>query len=160
MWLTNSDSPKEEKVDLQKDTGRPRPARIGWQEFRPHILLIEDSPMQAAKIKMTLENAGCYVDWAHTGEAGLSMAEDKRYDVIVLDIELPAMTGFQVCQVIKANPRLINIPVIMLTTRDQAEDGLNGLDIGAVDYIPKDVFAEIVLLETIKQMRHQGQIGP
>ncbi|MEW5961596.1 MAG: response regulator, partial [Chloroflexota bacterium] len=53
---------------------------------------------------------------------------------------------------LKANPNLADIPVIMMTTRDHAEDALNGLELGALDYIPKDAFADAVLLETIKQM--------
>jgi len=57
-----------------------------------------------------------------------------------------------VCRTLKAEPELAEVPVVMLTTRDHAEDVLNGLEIGAVDYIPKDAFAEMVLLETIKQM--------
>jgi DNA-binding response OmpR family regulator len=120
----------------------------------PAILLVEDSPPQALKLKLGLENNGCRVKWAETGYTGLSMAERERFDLIVLDIELPDITGFQVCQALKANPKLADIPVIIMTTRDHAEDVLNGLELGAVDYIPKDAFAEAVLLETIKQMKH------
>ena len=79
------------------------------------------------------------------------MAE-RDYDLIILDIELPDINGFEVCRRLKADPAVAEIPVIMLTTRDRAEDALIGLNTGAVDYIPKDNFANLVLLETIKQM--------
>lgn len=116
------------------------------------ILIVEDSPPQALKLKLTLENTGCNVHWAETGLGGLDMAQQNHFDLIVLDIELPDINGFEVCKKLKANPQLASIPVVMLTTHDHADDVLNGLEVGAVDYIPKDAFAEAVLLETIKQM--------
>ncbi len=124
----------------------------GQNALSPSILIVEDSPPQALKLKLALENNGCRVEWADTGLDGLHIAQQQYFDLIVLDIELPDITGFDVCQKLKADPELADIPVVMLTTRDYAEDVANGLEVGAVDYIPKDAFAEIVLLETIKQM--------
>jgi two-component system chemotaxis sensor kinase CheA len=123
------------------------------------VLIVEDSPPQALKLKLSLEYHGCWVEWADTGLAGLALAQQKRFDLIVLDVELPDTDGFQVCQKLKTNPNLADIPVVMMTTRDHAEDVLNGLENGAVDYIPKDGFAEVVLLETIKQMKISQQVG-
>jgi DNA-binding response OmpR family regulator len=117
------------------------------------ILIVEDSPPQALKMKLALENDGCEVHWAETGLGGLDMAQQKHFDLVILDIELPDINGFEVCKKLKADPELADIPVIMMTTRDHAEDVLNGLEVGAVDYIPKDAFAEAVLLETIKHMK-------
>jgi two-component system chemotaxis sensor kinase CheA len=116
------------------------------------VLIVEDSPPQALKLKLTLESVGCHVYWAGTGLSGLGMAKERKFDLIVLDIELPDINGFEVCRSLKADSNLTDIPVVMLTTLDQAEHAANGLELGAVDYIPKDAFAEIVLLETIKQM--------
>jgi len=116
------------------------------------ILIVEDSPPQALKMKLALENDGCEVHWAETGLGGLDMAQEKHFDLVILDIELPDINGFEVCKKLKADPKLTDIPVIMMPTRDHAEDVLNGLEVGAVDYIPKDAFAEAVLLETIRQM--------
>lgn len=123
------------------------------------VLIVEDSPPQALKLKLSLEGNGCQVDWADTGLGGLALAQQKDFNLIVLDIELPDTDGFQVCQKLKADPQLAGIPVVMMTTRDYAEDVLNGLEMGAVDYIPKDAFAEAVLLETIKQMKIYQQVG-
>ena len=116
------------------------------------VLIVEDSIPQALRLKLALENNGCQVDWAATGQAGLTLARQKNFNLIILDIELPDTTGFEVCKNLKADPLLALVPVVMMTTRDQAEDVLHGLDAGAIDYIPKDVFAEAVLIETIKQM--------
>lgn len=125
----------------------------GRAKPRAAILLVEDSAPQALKLKLGLENNGCQVDWANTGLAGLKLAQQKSFDLIVLDIELPDINGFEVCRRLKADSGLAQIPVVMLTTLDQAEHVLDGLEAGAVDYIPKDAFAEAVLLETIKQMQ-------
>jgi len=121
--------------------------------YQPSVLIVEDSPPQALKTKLALEDNGCWVDWADTGYGGLELAQQKRFDLIVLDIELPDINGFEVCRNLKANPKLADIPVVMLTTLDQADDAMNGLEAGAVDYIPKDAFADTVLIETIKQMK-------
>ena len=123
--------------------------------YRPSILIVEDSPPQALKVKLVLESNGCHVVWVDTGWAGLELAKNKKFDLIVLDVELPDIDGFTVCQKLKAEPDLAEVPVVMMTTRDHAEDVLNGLEMGAVDYIPKDAFAEAVLLETIKQLTRQ-----
>lgn len=123
------------------------------------ILLVEDSTVQAERFKGLLENEGFDVYWADTGESGLAIAEIEKFDLIILDIELPGINGFEVCKQLKTNPDLVDTPVLMLTTRDRADDVLQGLDLGAVDYIPKDTFAEIVLVETIKHMANEGQFA-
>jgi DNA-binding response OmpR family regulator len=116
------------------------------------ILLVEDTAVQALRFKANLEENGCTVRWVENGLDGLKAAHEAFYDLIILDIELPDINGFEVCRRLKADPAVAEIPVIMLTTRDRAEDALAGLGSGAVDYIPKDAFANLVLLETVKQM--------
>ena len=123
------------------------------QGYPPSVLIVEDSPPQALKLKLALEHNGCNVYWSETGLGGLGMAQEKIFDLIVLDVELPDINGFEVCRRLKTDPTLKDIPVVMLTTLDQAENVHHGLEAGAVDYIPKDAFAEIVLIETIKQLR-------
>jgi DNA-binding response OmpR family regulator len=116
------------------------------------ILVIEDSRVQAMRLKLVLEQNGYYVHWADTGQTGLAAARARPFDLIVLDVELPDKSGFDICCDFKADPALADVPVIMLTKRDHAKDAMAGLETGAIDYIPKDVFADTVLLETIKQM--------
>jgi DNA-binding response OmpR family regulator len=119
---------------------------------KPNILIVEDSIPQALRYQLALNNLGCYVVWVETGEAGLASAQERPFDLILLDVELPGINGFEVCRRLKADSQLADIPVIILTTRDSAEDALTGLENGAIDYIPKDPFTEMVLVETIKQM--------
>ncbi len=123
------------------------------------VLLVEDSHPQGLRFKRALENIGCYVEWAETGLDGLALAHHKDFDLIVLDIELPDTNGFEICKKLKANSDLAEIPVIMLTSLDQAENALSGLTAGALDYIPKDTFAEMVLIGTIKQMKKKRHLA-
>lgn len=125
------------------NNGRPSP---------PSILLVEDTPSQALRFMSSLENGGYHVRWAKNGLGGIAAAQEEAYALIILDIELPDIDGFEVCRRLKADPALNDIPVVMLTTHDRAEDALTGLEQGAIDYIPKDPFAEAVLLETLRQM--------
>ena len=120
------------------------------------VLIVEDSPVQAQKLRLTLEEEGWRVLWAADGQEGLNVARREKPDVIVLDIQLPTLNGFQVARGLKADPTTAAIPIIMLTTRDNAMDALTGLEAGAIDYVPKDAFAEAVVLETIRQLREEA----
>lgn len=116
------------------------------------ILLVEDSTTQALHFQTLLEENGLQVLWASDGESGVEMARRQSPDLIVLDIQLPKMNGFEVCLKLKEMRATAEIPVIMLTRFDEAESVVQGLQAGAIDYIPKDAFAGAVLLETLRQM--------
>jgi len=120
------------------------------------ILVVEDSTTQALHLRTVLEREGLRVEWARDGREGLNKAEKTGPDLIVLDIQMPEMNGFEVCQHLKSTPDLADIPVIMFTRHDDAESVMSGLETGAIDYIPKDAFAEAVLLETLRQMEFIG----
>ena len=132
---------------------------MSQENSHPAILLVEDTPSQATTLISYLESNGCSVHWADTGLDGVNAAQEKRFDLIVLDVELPDIDGFEVCRRLKENMAIADIPVVMLTTRDRATDARRGLENGAIDYIPKDPFAKMVLLETLKQMGLFGDSG-
>jgi CheY-like chemotaxis protein len=118
-----------------------------------HILVVEDSQTQAAQLKMVLEKAGdLTVELAHNGLDGLRLAQEVPPDLIVLDVVLPDMDGFQVCRRLKRDPATMNIPVIMLTEKSSANATASGLQAGADDYIPKDIFASEHLIETLHEL--------
>ena len=118
-----------------------------------HILVVEDSQTQAAQLKMVLERAGdLVVQLAHNGVDGLRMAQEEPPDLIVLDVVLPDMDGFQVCRRLKRDPATMDIPVIMLTEKSSANATVSGLQAGADDYIPKDIFASEHLIETLHEL--------
>ncbi|MCB9456852.1 MAG: response regulator [Anaerolineaceae bacterium] len=115
-------------------------------------LLIEDSQTQAAQIKETLESVGLEVRVVYDGPDGLRAVMENPPDLIVLDVKLPTMDGFQVCRRLKRTPATKDIPVIMLTDRASAQDTLSGLQAGADDYIPKDIFATEHLVTTLQEL--------
>ena len=116
------------------------------------VLIVEDSVTQAESLRVTLMENGLKVYCALDGISGLERAREIHPDLIVMDVHMPGMNGFEVAQALKADPVTENIPIVMLTSSDNPESTLMGLDAGAVDYIPKDVFALSVLLETVRQM--------
>ncbi|HUN08787.1 MAG TPA: response regulator [Aggregatilineales bacterium] len=116
------------------------------------VLLIEDSPTQAAQIKATLESVGLQVRVAYDGPDGLRMVLEQKPALIVLDVKLPTMDGFQVCRRLKRAPETASIPVIMLTEKDGAQATMSGLQAGADDYIPKDIFATEHLMNTLQEL--------
>ena len=119
-------------------------------------LVIEDSPTQALHLQALLEQEGMQVFVANDGTTGLDLAQQARPDIVILDLQMPGMSGFQVCERLKDDQLTADIPVIMLTRHDDQEAVVTGLQLGAVDFIPKDAFADAVLLETLRQM---GLIG-
>ena len=120
------------------------------------ILVIEDSPTQALRLQALLEREGLSVALAADGPEGVRLAQELCPDLIVLDMQLPGLNGFQVCSSLKCRQETTHIPIIMLTRHDDPEMVALGMQSGVVDYIPKDAFADAVLLETLRQM---GLIG-
>lgn len=116
------------------------------------VLLIEDSKTQAAQIKATLEGLGLEVRVAYDGPDGLRAVMERPPALIVLDVKLPTMDGFQVCRRLKRTPETQSIPVIMLTEKDGAQATMSGLQAGADDYIPKDIFATEHLINTLQEL--------
>ena len=121
-------------------------------EKQSTILVVEDSPTQAMHIQNMLEQNGAHVLVAVDGLEGIRLAEGEQPDLVVLDMQLPDMNGLQVCKQLKSNMTTDQIPVIMFTRYDDAETIALGLQLGVIDYIPKDAFADAVLLETLRQM--------
>lgn len=116
------------------------------------ILVIEDSPTQALRLKLILEKEGATVETVPNGQEGVERARQEPPDALVLDVNLPDMNGFQVCQQLKESPTTADVPVIMLTVKDRARDTLHGLEAGADAYIPKDDYAETNLLQTLRDL--------
>jgi DNA-binding response OmpR family regulator len=107
------------------------------------ILVVEDEDAIASFIRLGLEEAGYAVDLAADGAEALHWATIAEYDVIVLDIMLPAIDGLDVCAELRG--RGLRTPVLMLTARDAVEDRVAGLDSGADDYLIKPfAFAELL----------------
>lgn len=98
------------------------------------VLVVDDEKLIVKGIRFSLEQDGMEVDCAYDGEEALSMAKHKEYDVILLDVMLPKLTGFEVCQQIR---EFSDMPIIMLTAKGDDMDKILGLEYGADDYITK-----------------------
>ena len=120
---------------------------------QPLALLVEDSPTQATEITAALKQCGFDVISATDGLAGLDMVHEHHPVLVVLDVQLPKMNGYQVCHRLKRDPKTAAIPVIMMTVADSAEATLAGLEAGADDYIAKDVFAGENLITTLNSLK-------
>lgn len=98
------------------------------------VLVVDDEKLIVKGIRFSLEQDGMEVDCAYDGEEALNMARDKEYDMILLDVMLPKLSGFEVCQQIR---EFSSVPVIMLTAKGDDMDKILGLEYGADDYITK-----------------------
>ncbi len=98
------------------------------------VLVVDDEKLIVKGIRFSLEQDGMEVDCAYDGEEALEFAKQNQYDMILLDVMLPKMTGFEVCQQIR---EFSNVPIVMLTAKGDDMDKILGLDYGADDYITK-----------------------
>jgi DNA-binding response OmpR family regulator len=101
---------------------------------RPRILVVEDDQKIAASIKLYLEHAGFDAMTTGDGRRSIELARERATSLIILDLMLPGMGGFEVCRELR---RASRVPIIMLTARSAEQDKLRGLDLGADDYITK-----------------------
>lgn len=101
-----------------------------------NILVVEDEPKVSAFIKQGLEESGHEVQVAFDGKMGIRLASANKFDVILMDVIMPGMNGFEAVKVIRTELNL-DIPVIMLSALDQSDDIIEGLDSGADDYLTK-----------------------
>ncbi len=109
------------------------------------VLIAEDSRMQAKMLQRRLVEAGHAVRWAENGSDALAMARERRPDIIVSDIEMPVMTGYEFCKAVKTDPALRTVPFILLSTLADPIDIIRGLDAGADNYVTKPYEPEYLL---------------
>ena len=122
------------------------------------ILLVDDNVTNLQVLHQTLDGRGFKLLVAKNGAAALAIAEKARPSLILLDIMMPEMDGFEVCRRLKADPALSDIPVIYLSALTDTEDKVKGLELGAVDYIakpfqPEEVIARVNTHLTISSLK-------
>ncbi len=121
------------------------------------LLLVEDNFDLAETIIQFLELEGMTCDYATNGEAGLKLARENQYDVLLLDIMLPRMNGLDVCEILRKDGH--DIPILMLTARDTLDDKLKGFRSGTDDYLvkPFDLPELVVRIQSLAR-RRSGQV--
>ncbi len=125
------------------------------------ILIIEDEEDLVDLLRFNLEAQGYEVAAAYTGEEGLAMAQQEKPDVLLLDIMLPGMDGLDVCRRLKRSPATADISIIMVTAKGEESDIVEGLELGADDYVTKP-FSLKVLFARIQAVlrRREGDDSP
>ena len=119
------------------------------------MLVVEDEPKLAEALQRGLEEQGYAVDVAHDGPNAFDLASVESYDLIVLDVMLPGLDGFELCRQLRAAGR--RAPVLMLTARDAVDDRVTGLDSGADDYLVKPFAFRELLARVRALLRRDGQ---
>jgi len=121
----------------------------------PKVLIIEDEPAILKGLKDNLEEEGYKVSSASDGKKGLEKAIKENVDIILLDVMLPGMNGFDVCKAIKS--KKLTVPIVMLTAKAKEADKIMGLELGADDYVTKP-FGVDELLARIKAVLRRVKI--
>lgn len=122
-----------------------------------HILIIEDEEFLAKSLKKYLEYEGCQVSLAEDGESGLKEAAETNPDLILLDIGMPKLNGFQVLEKLRVHPTLSSVPVIIISNSGEVSEIKRSQELGIKDYIIK---ANIDLEEVMKKIRAALQMPP
>ena len=118
------------------------------------VLLVDDEPDILAPVRYALERDGFAVEVAPDGERGLELARHERFDIVVLDVMLPRLSGLDVCRMLRNES---DVPIIMLTAREDEVDRVLGLELGADDYVTKP-FSTAELLSRIRAMLRRRQL--
>jgi len=118
----------------------------------PTILIVDDVYENLFILKKILEEIDCEIIMASGASQALAEMVDKIPDLILLDIMMPGMDGFELCEKLKATPKTEDIPVIFLTAKTQSEDCAKGFQIGAVDYVTKPFKAVELLARALTQL--------
>lgn len=118
---------------------------------RKKVILIEDEVKLARFVELELRYEGYDVTVCHDGREGLQMVTDGNYDMILLDLMLPGLTGIEICRSVR---KFSNVPIIMLTAKDETMDKVAGLDSGADDYLTKPFAIEELLARMRVAFKH------
>ena len=109
------------------------------------VLIVDDSPTEVHVLRTILEQNGHHVTAADNAEEGIALAKEKMPDLILMDVVMPGMNGFQATRALTKDEKTSVIPIIIVTTKDQETDRVWGLRQGAKDYISKPVAADELL---------------
>ena len=109
------------------------------------ILIVEDDPSVLRATSYILEKEGYEVLTAVDGLEGLKMAKDDNPDLLILDVMLPGIDGFEICHSLRAESQTANLPILMFSAKGQESDKATGLKVGADEYLVKPVDREVLL---------------
>jgi two-component system chemotaxis sensor kinase CheA len=131
-------------TDAETDVSAPRPAR--------HVLVVDDSVTTRMLEQSILEAAGYHVDTAVSGEDALDRITSAEYDLLIVDVEMPGMSGFDLLERLREDDRLARLPAMLVSSRSSEHDRRRGRDAGARAYIVKGEFDQDVFLRTVETL--------
>ncbi len=117
------------------------------------ILVVEDSATMVSLLKARIEASGFEVIAAADGTDGLAKIKDEKPDLVILDVRMPGMDGFEVCRLAKADPQTKDIPIIFVTTASQQKDLARGKEVGGDGYITKPYDGKLIITEINKLLK-------
>ncbi|HEU4326765.1 MAG TPA: response regulator transcription factor [Roseiflexaceae bacterium] len=126
------------------------------------ILVVDDTPTNLGVLFQTLRDAAYTTLLAQSGARALALVAEAEPDLVLLDVRMPGLDGFEVCRRLKANPKTVAIPVIFLTVLDDTQSKVRGFDVGGVDYLtkpiePAELLARLNTHLTIRNLQRQLQ---
>ena len=152
----------ETRIDAESSTqeamGRPRPMGVSRTA---RVLIVEDEHDIAGLIKHALERSGdIQAAIVGSGDAALRAVAEQQPDLMILDLNLPVVSGTEVCRMLRSKPSTAGIPIIMLTARTAESDRVAGLDLGADDYVTKPFSLRELAARARAVLRRRQQQGP
>ncbi len=127
--------------------------------MKKSILVVEDEEDILALLHFNLIKAGYQVDCASCGEDALKQIEARQPDLLLLDLMLPGMDGLDICRQLRQNEATLDLPVIMLTARGEEQDVVQGLELGADDYVTKPFSIKVLLARIQTVLRRRTETG-
>ena len=126
-------------------------------ETNNKILIVDDIPINIQMAMNILKDEGYKMYYAKSGEMALKLIDENDFDLILLDIMMPEMNGFEVCLKLKSNDKTKNIPIIFLSGKDSSTDIENAYEVGGIDYVVKP-FITIELITKVKSYTRLKQL--
>ncbi len=120
--------------------------------LKSDILIVDDNPKNLEVLGKTLEKEGYNVEFATDGIGALEWMEYQKFDLILLDVMMPGLSGFEVCKKMRLNPEYDNIPIIFLTAETEKKNVMKGLEFGAQDYVTKPFYTRELLTRIWTQL--------
>ena len=120
---------------------------------QPNILLVDDSPDNLRMLSLLLMNEGCRVNCVADGEMALHAIKGKLPDLVVLDVLIPTIDGYKLCEILKANDKTKHIPIVFISSLDSEDDKVQAFKLGAADYITKPFFPQEALARISNQLK-------
>jgi two-component system alkaline phosphatase synthesis response regulator PhoP len=120
------------------------------------ILIVDDNPQNLELLQAYLEDLGCRTAIAMDGAEAIKMAQDDVPDVVVLDVMMPRLSGFQVCEKLKSDPRTSAVPIVMVTALNEVSDVERAIEAGADDFLTKPVQRLELLARVKSQINVKG----